>query len=106
MGKEFKTEDKNGPNWFLELWGHRFPQIHVYQTTTPMPCCGHIADNMDVLKGKVPGSNWVNRPKVHADNDANVVFLSHSSLDPPQPSEQFQQLKNDPLVRMKAAKEM
>lgn len=41
-------------------------------------------EDMDVLKGKVPGSTWVNRPK---------------------PSEEFQQLKNDPLVQMKAAKE-
>ena len=27
-----------------------------------------MADDMDVIKGKVPGSNWVNRPKVQPDD--------------------------------------
>merc|ERR1719182_1301731 len=45
---------------------------------------GDKNDDMDVIKGKVPGSNWVNRPKA---------------------SEEFQVLQNDPMVRMKAAKD-
>lgn len=59
---------------------------------------------MDVLKGKVPGANWVNRPKVRARNNVNALHVALIDVTSQQ-SEQFQQLKNDPLVRMKAAKE-
>ena len=65
---------------------------------------------MDVIKGKVPGSNWVNRPKVQPD-DRTLGLLAPplasfiTYVHYPQASEEFQVLQNDPMVRMKAAKD-
>lgn len=37
----------------------------------------NIADDMDVIKGKVPGSNWVNRPKVKPDDRKLAAFITY-----------------------------
>ena len=68
----FKTEDKDGLN--LERYFPRpislnlIHNLHVtYPPLAPHHPPTHI-DDMKVLKGQVPGSTWINRPKVKAAN--------------------------------------